>query len=277
MVYGPPKELLSDNGRNLTGDVMKAYTTLLSTKHRVTTPYHPRTNGKVENFNGLLGQILTKMLVNQPTIFWDQYLIQATFSIRIRVHASNGKSPYTLLFGRNLRLPSDSNKLRSLEYAGDALQANLDRIEKMQYARMIANKKLVEKTIKARQLREDSVKLASFRKGDWVLVRTENRQKFKGRWFGPYQVLDASILGTYRLQDPSGNIVSTLINGQRLIPAQIQGEDIKGLWNSSKIQGALRKRNITLDESSPEVTELFEKESTNTPSYDELASIPAKE
>jgi len=55
MVYGPPKELLSDNGRNLTGDVMKAYTTLLSTKHRVTTPYHPRTNGKVENFNGLLG------------------------------------------------------------------------------------------------------------------------------------------------------------------------------------------------------------------------------
>ena len=75
MVYGPPKELLSDNGRNLTGDVIKAYTTLLSTKHRVTTPYHPRTNGKVENFNGLLGQILTKMLVNQPTILWDQYLM----------------------------------------------------------------------------------------------------------------------------------------------------------------------------------------------------------
>jgi hypothetical protein len=56
----------------------------------------------------------------------------------------------------------------------------------MQHARMIANKKLVEKAVKARQLREDSVKLASFRKGDWVLVRAENRQKFEGRWFGPY-------------------------------------------------------------------------------------------
>jgi hypothetical protein len=33
MVYGPLKELLSNNGRNLTGDVMKAYTTLLATKH----------------------------------------------------------------------------------------------------------------------------------------------------------------------------------------------------------------------------------------------------
>jgi transposase InsO family protein len=64
MVYGPPKELLSDNGSNLTGEIIKAYTTLLGTKHRVTTPYHPRTNGIVKNFNGLLGNVLTKMFIN---------------------------------------------------------------------------------------------------------------------------------------------------------------------------------------------------------------------
>lgn len=131
MVYGPPKELLSDNGRNLTGGVMRAYIALLATKHRVTTPYHPRTNGMVENFNGLLGNILTKMLVNQPTILWDQYLMQAIFSIRIRIHSSKGKSSYSLLFGRDLRLPSDDNQLRPLEYSGDVMQANLERIEKM--------------------------------------------------------------------------------------------------------------------------------------------------
>jgi transposase InsO family protein len=277
MVYGPPKELLSDNGSNLTGEVMKAYTTLLGTKHRVTTPYHPRTNGMVENFNGLLGNVLTKMLVNQPTILWDQYLMQATFSIRIRIHSSKGKSPYSLLFGRDPRLPSDNNELRPLAHYGDQMQANLDRIEQMQHARMVANKKLVEKAIKARQLREDSVKLAGFKNGDWVLVRAENRQKFEGRWFGPYKVIEANVLGTYRLQDPSEMVVKTLINGQRLVPAHVQGEDIKGLWNSSKIQGTLRKRKITLNESSPEVAEIFEKENADTPSYDELASIPAKE
>jgi hypothetical protein len=64
MVYGPPKELLSDNGRNLTRGVMKVYTTLLATKHRVTTPYHPRTNKMVKNFNGLLSNVLIKILVN---------------------------------------------------------------------------------------------------------------------------------------------------------------------------------------------------------------------
>jgi hypothetical protein len=55
MIYSPPKELLSDNGRNLIKEVMKVYTTFLITKYRVTTPYHPRTNKMVKNFNGFLG------------------------------------------------------------------------------------------------------------------------------------------------------------------------------------------------------------------------------
>jgi hypothetical protein len=68
MVYGPLKKLLFNNGRNLTEDVIKAYTTLFATKHRVTTPYHPRTNKIIKNFNGLLGNVLTKMLINQSII-----------------------------------------------------------------------------------------------------------------------------------------------------------------------------------------------------------------
>jgi hypothetical protein len=63
MVYNPPKELLSDNGQNLTEDVIKAYTTLLATKYRVTTLYHPRTNKMIKNFNGLLENVLIKMLI----------------------------------------------------------------------------------------------------------------------------------------------------------------------------------------------------------------------
>jgi hypothetical protein len=54
MVYGPLKELLSNNNRNLIEDVIKAYTTLLATKHRVTTFYYLRINEIIKNFNGLL-------------------------------------------------------------------------------------------------------------------------------------------------------------------------------------------------------------------------------
>jgi hypothetical protein len=64
MVYDSLKKLLFNNGRNLTGDVIKAYTTLLATKHRVTTPYYSRTNKMVKNFNGLLGNVLIKIFIN---------------------------------------------------------------------------------------------------------------------------------------------------------------------------------------------------------------------
>jgi hypothetical protein len=64
MVYGPLKELLSNNSRNLTEDVIKAYTTLLATKYRVTTPYYPKTNRMIKNFNGLLKNVLIKIFIN---------------------------------------------------------------------------------------------------------------------------------------------------------------------------------------------------------------------
>ena len=41
------------------------YIRLVNAKHRLTTPYHPRTNGKVENLNGLLSRILTKYCVGK--------------------------------------------------------------------------------------------------------------------------------------------------------------------------------------------------------------------
>jgi transposase InsO family protein len=274
MIYGPPKELLSDNGSNLTSGVMKHYLNQLYVKHRVTTPYHPRTNGKVENFNGLLGATLTRMMVNRPTVLWDQYLHQALFAIRIRVHTTTRYSPYYLLFGRQPRLPDDPNPVRPLQTQDSDWEALLRRINSMQHARVVANKELVKRALAVMKIKRDIVKVVRFTEGDWVLVRAENRNKFEGRWFGPYKVLKAMPLGTYRLADPQGNVVKTLINGCRLIPARINGDEITQLWNSSRIQNSLRKRGMTLEESSPIVTDLFEKEHDDTPSYDELEAIP---
>ena len=66
--YKPPKELLFNNSTNLLAQVVKHYIRKLSTKHRNTTPYHPRTNGKVKNLNKTLGAMLTKYFTNKPTM-----------------------------------------------------------------------------------------------------------------------------------------------------------------------------------------------------------------
>ena len=277
MVYGPPKELLSDNGRNLVGEVMESYLRLLRTRHRYTTPYHPRTNGKVENFNGFLGATLTKLMVNRPIILWDQYLAQALFAVRVRIHATSRHAPYFLLFGRHPRLPTDTNDITPLDVSPSSWDQLLERVKTLQHARLIANKRLVERAIEAQKIPKKLVRPTPFIEDDWVLVRAESRNKFEGRWFGPYRIVKAHPLGTYAIADPEGNVVKTLINGQRMIPAKVTDESRQAMWNSSKIQGTLRKRGIALDEPSPEVAALFERENRETMTYDELASIPAKD
>ena len=65
-MYGVPREILTDLGANFVGKVMEHYLTKLGVAHATTTPYHPRTNGKVENFNGLIGRTLTKLFLKKP-------------------------------------------------------------------------------------------------------------------------------------------------------------------------------------------------------------------
>ena len=67
MHYGAPQEIFTDGGKNLWGGVVQKYLAKIKTIHKGTSPYHPRTNGKVESLNGLTGNMITKYLLGKPT------------------------------------------------------------------------------------------------------------------------------------------------------------------------------------------------------------------
>jgi hypothetical protein len=92
--FGAPQKIFTDGGKNLWGGVVQKYLQRVKTVHKGTSPYHPRTNGKVESLNGLLGRMLTKYLLGKPTRLWDLYLDQSIFTCRIRTHATTKTSPY---------------------------------------------------------------------------------------------------------------------------------------------------------------------------------------
>ena len=149
--YGAPQEIFTDGGKNLWGGVVEQYLKKIETLHRGTSPYHPRTNGKVERLNGIIGGMLGKMLLNKPTKLWDLYLDQAIFACRIRTHSTTKTSPFYLLYGKhphlfgddNTALPTDSNTAPYEE-----------RLEQLQSARKEAAIASYERALKDKSVRD---------------------------------------------------------------------------------------------------------------------------
>ena len=196
MQYGAPQEIFTDGGKNLWGGAVQKYLEKIKTLHKGTSPYHPRTNGKVERLNGIVGAMLGKLLLNKPMKLWDLYLNQAVFACRIRTHTTTKTSPFYLLYGRHPHLLGDTN----ISLLGDAEVAPHDeRFKLLQSARKEAAIATYERAFKDKNARDELVQPHKFQEGEWVLVRHENPQKFESKWFGPYQITQKMLLGTNRL------------------------------------------------------------------------------
>ena len=106
MRFGCPSEIITDRGANFTSDLVKAYTKRVGINHKLTSAFHPRTNSKVERYNGIIKQMLRKY-VNGAIHIWDQFVNAALWASHVRVHSTTGFGPFYLTYGRKPRLPGD--------------------------------------------------------------------------------------------------------------------------------------------------------------------------
>ncbi len=65
-IFGPPKEILSEQDAEFLNEIMKNLTKNIGVEHRITSPYHPHTNGLMERFNQTLVQSLKKHTEKDP-------------------------------------------------------------------------------------------------------------------------------------------------------------------------------------------------------------------
>ena len=87
--------------------MMRAINLLLHQNHISTTPYHPSANGKVEQQNRTLKDMLSGYVAaNQRN--WDKYLQVVAHAYRTTSNSATGYSPFRALYGREARQPSES-------------------------------------------------------------------------------------------------------------------------------------------------------------------------
>lgn len=83
---------------------MNSYLTKNENTHKVTTPYYPQANGRVEQLNGNLLQIIRKLINNKPKELWNQFLPQALIIYCIQNNRTTGYSPFELTYRYQLKI-----------------------------------------------------------------------------------------------------------------------------------------------------------------------------
>ena len=91
--HGAPEVLLSDNDKEFTNDTLAYVYQKFNIEQHFTSPYTPRSNGKMENFNKFLKASISK-LCQGDTAAWGQVLDQILFAYRCCPHISTGEAPY---------------------------------------------------------------------------------------------------------------------------------------------------------------------------------------
>lgn len=100
LAHGAPRELVTDNGSTFVADDVVSMLKALHIERRSTTPYHPRTNGRCERFNGVIKQIISTSPYYQTNLPAEMVVANALLVYRTRP-LLHGFSLYFLVYGCN--------------------------------------------------------------------------------------------------------------------------------------------------------------------------------
>jgi hypothetical protein len=209
--YGVPRILISDGGSHFIGKVFKRCLAKLAIEHRVSTAYHPQTNGQVETSNKQLKGILMKT-VTKGEKDWSKKLDVALWAYRTAHKTPIGMTPYQFVYGKTCHLPVE---LEHKAYWA-IKEMNLD-IDAARIKRRIQISKLEELRLKAyhnasiykermKRWYDKRLHKKEFKEGDKVLLynsryKVLNKGKLESKWDGPYVVHSVSPSGAVTIMD----------------------------------------------------------------------------
>ena len=99
----------------------------MDVEHRISSAYHPQTNGQRERDNRTLKEALSKV-VNEDGDDWDLHIPGFLFAYHTSVHASTKCTPFEVMYGRRAKLPGDRPK-KTFDSNEDPLPVNKDSLQ----------------------------------------------------------------------------------------------------------------------------------------------------
>jgi hypothetical protein len=203
--HGLPRSLVSDRDSVFISHFWRELFKLSGTKLRMSTAYHPESDGQTEVLNRSLEQYLRAFVHHKPSL-WFNYLPLAEWSYNTSKHSSTGFSPFHIIYGKEpVPIPQYILGTSSVEAVDSLLAARQDMLQ-------VLHRKLQKVQTVMKAIADKKRRFIEFKEGDFVYLKLRPyRQhsltqtpysKLSKRFYGPYKILERIGNVAYKLALP---------------------------------------------------------------------------
>ena len=251
--YGSMGSILSDRGRNFMSKLVQALCELFEVKRHHTSPYHPQTNSVCERTNSTIGQAL-RALCNKNQQNWPDVLPGIMMSFRRQpANQSTGYSPYYMLFGKEMKTPTDINLLPKETLNKSTKEYVQELTHNLETANRLASENMKNAQLKHKAYHDKKAKEPNFKIGQSVWkydpkVPKGTSSKLHRKWKGPYIITEVCPNHTYKLTNcNTQKELRSRINAAMLKPYNDPAdrpEYLRDNENDTTDQNANRQNNV---------------------------------
>ena len=200
--FGTPRSIVTDRDSRITSEFWREVCEIQMIKRRMSTAYHPQTDGQSEALNRIIEDYLRAYTAEDQTV-WSNLLPLAQFAYNNSRNHTTRMSPNRLLHGFDCEIRIDVAD----NVAEGRVPAAKDRVEKLYQLRQSLRGRLVEAQDRMARYYNANHVPKQFKVGDFVKLSTKNlkfkNRKLAPRWIGPFRVLERIGGQAYRIALPN--------------------------------------------------------------------------
>eukprot|EP00878_Enallax_costatus_P001624 GHUV01001775.1.p1 GENE.GHUV01001775.1~~GHUV01001775.1.p1 ORF type:complete len:1469 (+),score=368.37 GHUV01001775.1:420-4826(+) len=223
--HGLPVSIISDRDTRFKSEFWSALMSMLQVNHKMSSAFHPQTDGQTERVNRVLEEYL-RHYVSPTQDDWDQWLPLAEFAYNNSVHEAVKETPFFLNYGLHPRVPG------AVRTQAQTVAPATEFAERMQQIIEKAKMHLEGARQRACRIANPSRREAAFKVGDKVLLSSKNValktpgvNKLLPKFLGPFTVKQVLSPVSYRLDLPSSMKCHNVFHASLLLEYKSDGRE----------------------------------------------------